>query len=104
MSNDIAITLAANVDPEATVLFGEEPAGDGVLGLIVLNRPKQLNAVSVEMDHLIHRQLSTWESDDRIVGIGIAGTGDRASCAGGDVVSVQQLLDSGESDAGCGDQ
>ncbi len=97
---DMTIALTGAANPDATVLFGEEPAGDGVLGLVVLNRPKQLNAVAVEMDKLIHQQLSSWESNDQIVGIGIVGAGDRAFCAGGDVVSIHKLLaTSGESEA-----
>jgi enoyl-CoA hydratase len=58
---------------------------DGRAGLVTLNRPKALNALTLEMFRALHGQLREWEGDDRVERIIIEGAGDRAFCAGGDI-------------------
>lgn len=65
----------------------------GNLGHITLNRPKALNALTQEMVDEITRLLVAWEGDDTIGAVLIDGAGDRAFCAGGDVIL---LHDSGK--------
>ena len=60
----------------------------GVAGLITLNRPQALNALNRSMCLAIHAQLDAWADDDAIAIVIIRGAGDRAFCAGGDVVAV----------------
>jgi enoyl-CoA hydratase len=62
----------------------------GALGLITLNRPKALNALTHAMCLSMKAQLDAWASDDEIVYVAIRGTGDRAFCAGGDVRSLYE--------------
>lgn len=62
----------------------------GPLGLITLNRPKALNALSLEMIRAIGPQLDDWEADPGIGAVVIRGAGDRAFCAGGDVRAVYE--------------
>ena len=57
----------------------------GRVGLITLNKPKALNALSMNMIELMHPQLLAWAKDDAIDAVVIQGTGDKAFCAGGDI-------------------
>lgn len=62
----------------------------GSLGRIVLNRPKTLNAATFSMISAVARALDEWEGDDSVRAVLIEGAGDKAFCAGGDVVAVSQ--------------
>jgi len=62
------------------------------VGCITLNKPKALNAVDLEMVRTIQTQLDSWRDDDTIGAIFIDGEGDRAFCAGGDIVSMYQAM------------
>ncbi len=66
----------------------------GGTGFILLNRPEALNALTLGMIHAIMPQLREWQADQSIKAVVIAGEGDRAFCAGGDVRAV---YDSGRS-------
>ncbi len=67
----------------------------GNLGHITLNRPKALNALTTEMCQAIVDILIEWEQDANIGAVLVDGAGDRAFCAGGDVI---MLHDSGKAD------
>lgn len=78
---------------EASVLFDELATNDGhVIGVITLNKARQLHALSADMFPLVHRQLLAWQDDKRIVSVFLTSTGEKAFCAGGDVKSLQQVL------------
>ena len=66
---------------EPEVLF----VRDGVAGIITLNRPKALNALTLNMVRLIHPQLKAWAADDAIKLVIIEGAGEKAFSAGGDI-------------------
>ncbi|MGB0719404.1 MAG: enoyl-CoA hydratase/isomerase family protein [Bdellovibrionales bacterium] len=55
------------------------------VALITLNRPKALNALSIEMIRQISTLLTRWAADDAVRAVVFCGAGDRAFCAGGDV-------------------
>ncbi|AMN68793.1 crotonase [Psychrobacter sp. P11G5] len=77
---------------EAPVLFNTEPTDCGhLIGIMTLNTPKSLNALSVEMCQLLAQQLEQWQNDDQIVALVLKGAGDKAFCAGGD---IRKLYDS----------
>ena len=77
---------------EAPVLFSTEPTDCGhLIGIMTLNTPKSLNALSVEMCQLLSQQLELWESEAQVVAIVLKGAGDKAFCAGGD---IRKLYDS----------
>ena len=57
----------------------------GSLGLITLNRPKALNALTLSMVREIHPQLKKWENDSSVKNILIKAEGEKAFCAGGDI-------------------
>ncbi len=67
----------------------------GVAGIITLNRPQALNALNRPMCVAIHAQLDVWARDSAISLIIIQGAGDRAFCAGGDVVAVAKAGQAG---------
>ena len=57
----------------------------GHLALITLNRPKALNALTLDMMRALDPRLDEWEADPRVHAVVIQGAGERAFCAGGDV-------------------
>lgn len=63
---------------------------DGRVGRIVLNRPKALNALDLDMIRAITRALGIWRDDAHVHAVVIEGAGDRAFCAGGDIRSLRQ--------------
>lgn len=67
---------------EAEVLFEQR----GGVGIITLNRPKALNALNQSMVLQIHPQMEVWADDDSIQAVLIQAEGDRAFCAGGDIL------------------
>ena len=77
---------------DASVLFSTEPTDCGhLIGVMTLNTPKSLNALSVEMCQLLAQQLEQWEGDEQVVALLLKGAGDKAFCAGGD---IRRLYDS----------
>jgi len=69
----------------------------GRLGVITLNKPQALNALSLAMIEAMEPQLHAWAADDAIAAVVIQGAGDRAFCAGGD---IRELYDKRGSDFG----
>jgi len=62
----------------------------GVLGLITLNRPKALNALTHGMCIGMRKMLAEWARDDAVRAVAIRGAGPRAFCAGGDIRSMAE--------------
>jgi enoyl-CoA hydratase/carnithine racemase len=58
------------------------------LGVITLNRPKALNAITLGMIREMERVIPGWEKDPAIQAVILRGAGDRAFCAGGDVAGL----------------
>lgn len=57
----------------------------GGIGTVVLNRPKALNALNLEMIREIRPMLADWEKRDDVHAVLMLGAGEKAFCAGGDV-------------------
>src|SRR5262249_14750519 len=74
---------------EAEVLFERR----GAIGLITLNRPKALNALTHAMCLEMKPQLDAWAADADVKSVVVRGAGDRAFCAGGD---IRALYESGK--------
>jgi enoyl-CoA hydratase len=62
---------------------------DGRAGRILLNRPKALNALDLEMIRVLTRVLAEWQDDPHVHLVIIEGAGDRAFCAGGDIRALR---------------
>lgn len=78
------MTTPAPIQPE--ILFERR----GPLGLITLNRPAALNALTLHMIQQMDTKLANWAEEDSIKAVVITGAGERAFCAGGDVKAVVQ--------------
>lgn len=63
----------------------------GCAGIVTLNRPQALNALSLAMIEALTEQLNLWQTDPDIAHIIIHGAGERAFCAGGDIRSLYAL-------------
>ena len=72
---------AARSDSEGDLIVRRE----GSVGVIRLNRPKALNAMTLEMSIGIDAALDRFESDPAIAVVLLEGAGERGLCAGGDV-------------------
>jgi len=72
---------AALADSEGDLIVRRE----GSAGIIRLNRPKALNAVTLEMSLGIDAALDRFEKDPAVAVVLLEGAGERGLCAGGDV-------------------
>src|SRR3984957_3833114 len=70
----------------------------GRAGVIVLDRPKALNALTLTMVRLIAAALDEWEGDRAVDRIVLLGAGERAFCAGGDIRRLYELGRAGDHD------
>ena len=74
---------------DAEILFETR----GAVGLITLNRPKALNALTHAMCVSMHAKLDEWARDASVACVVVQGEGERAFCAGGD---IRTLYNSGK--------
>ncbi|XP_031460284.1 3-hydroxyisobutyryl-CoA hydrolase, mitochondrial isoform X1 [Phasianus colchicus] len=81
-----------HTDSAADVLLQKK----GGAGIITLNRPKVLNALSLRMIQQIYPQIKAWEQDPETFLIIIKGTGEKAFCAGGDVRAIADAGKAGD--------
>src|SRR4051794_8602309 len=63
---------------------------EGSAGIIRLNRPKAINAVTLEMFRDIDKALDAFEADPAVAVILLEGAGDRGLCAGGDIRALYE--------------
>lgn len=74
------------------VLFDELAAGDYRIGVITLNSEKSLNALSLPMAEKMLPKLQAWANDDGISCVWLQGAGEKAFCAGGDIVAMYNAM------------
>ncbi|XP_039269885.2 3-hydroxyisobutyryl-CoA hydrolase, mitochondrial-like [Styela clava] len=60
----------------------------GTKGVITLNRPKSLNALNLSMVNKIYPKLKEWEENPETTMIIMKASGEKAFCAGGDILSA----------------
>src|SRR5665213_2551434 len=58
---------------------------EGAVGVVRLNRPKAINAVTLPMFRDIDKALDAFESDPAVGLVLLEGAGNRGLCAGGDI-------------------
>lgn len=68
----------------------------GGLAVVTMNRPKALNALTLDMCREFDRQLADWEADPAVKAVFIKGEGEKAFCAGGDVLAIHAAGKAGE--------
>jgi enoyl-CoA hydratase len=73
---------------------------EGRIGCITLNRPKALNALSLDMVRQITAALLAWQNDPQVLAVAVRGTNKEgpfgAFCAGGDIRFFHQAATSGD--------
>ena len=74
-----AVAAAAGAEPDLIA------RREGSVGVIRLNRPKAINAVTLEMFRDVDKALDAFEADPAIAVILLEGAGERGLCAGGDI-------------------
>jgi enoyl-CoA hydratase len=79
-------TAAASQSPEPDLIVRRE----GAAGVIRLNRPKAINAVTLEMFRDIDKALDRFEADPAVGLILLEGAGERGLCAGGDIRALYE--------------
>jgi enoyl-CoA hydratase len=79
---------------QAAAQAGSEPdliaRREGAAGIIRLNRPKAINAVTLEMFRDIDKALDQFETDPAVGLILLEGAGERGLCAGGDIRALYE--------------
>jgi len=68
---------------------------EGTAGIIRLNRPKAINAMTYEMSLGIDAALDRFESDPAIAVVVLEGAGERGLCAGGDIRGLYESSKAG---------
>ena len=85
------------------VTFQEIDCDNGKkIAVATLNSPKSLNALSGEMIDLLYPQLNKWQAQANIVAVFLQGEGEKAFCAGGDIVHMYQAMKKSEMQAETG--
>jgi enoyl-CoA hydratase/carnithine racemase len=75
------------------ISFSQQQVDDSkFIGIITLDKPQALNALDLPMIRLITPKLVDWRSNDNVVAVVMRGRGDKAFCAGGDVVSMHTAM------------
>ena len=91
MSTDPDIQWNAPVEEVLT-------ARQGSLGRIRLNRPRPINALTLEMIEVIHQALRNFGQDESISAVALDGAGERGLCSGADVRGIREGILSGTQD------
>jgi enoyl-CoA hydratase len=79
-----AVAAVAGVEPDLIA------RREGAAGVIRLNRPKAINAVTLEMFRDIDQALDAFEADPAVGVILLEGAGERGLCAGGDIRALYE--------------
>ena len=77
-----------NVQSESEVLIRRQHR----MTSIILNRPRVLNSLNLDMIRLIQKALDEIETDERCRFVLLYGTGEKGFCAGGDVKALAQAI------------
>lgn len=71
------------------VLFEERSAAGGKkVGVAMINSEKSLNSLSLDIVELLYPKLQAWQADADIMCVFLHSAGEKAFCAGGDVVAL----------------
>ncbi|MDY6976828.1 MAG: enoyl-CoA hydratase/isomerase family protein [Pseudomonadota bacterium] len=81
-------------DTESVVIVDELKTsnGDFTIGRLTLNKPKALNALDLAMAEIMLKALQQWQTRSDVVAVVVDAAGDKAFCAGGDIVSMYRSM------------
>jgi enoyl-CoA hydratase len=68
----------------------------GALRRLTLNRPKALNAITLDMSVTMAEMMRAWASDPAVSAVMLDGAGERGFCAGGDIRAIYDAAKSGD--------
>ena len=90
-------TLASGVSRGASTMTEPTVLVDRGIGarFVTLNRPKALNALSLDMIREMYPLYQDWQSNDSVKMIVQSGAGGKAFCAGGDVAALYRAKKEG---------
>lgn len=74
----------------------------GSAGIVTLNRPKALNAITHVMVRALAAQLDAWARDDAVTRVIVTANGERAFSAGGDIRALYDLIAAGRQERALG--
>ncbi len=84
---------APAMNPDDGVVFSTVATASGhVFGRATLSQPASLNALSLAMVDRLAPRLGAWAGDAGVAGVILDATGDKAFCAGGDVVALYRSM------------
>ncbi|WP_372426294.1 enoyl-CoA hydratase/isomerase family protein [Salinarimonas chemoclinalis] len=66
---------------------------EGAAGVITLDRPKALNALTIDAVRAMRAALEAWARDPAVTRVVVEGAGEKAFCAGGD---IRMLVEAGK--------
>ncbi len=87
--------MTKSVSNAPEILFEQR----GAAGIVTLNRPHALNALSLAMVLALRDKLGEWAADAKVASVVIQAAGGRAFCAGGDIRAIYDLHKAGRTDA-----
>lgn len=82
--------MTENVSPAVTFL--EEKAGRFTIGHIILNNPRALNALDLEMFRAMEEKLLQWREEKEVTCTVLHADSEKAFCSGGDVKALVTAL------------
>ena len=85
--------------PSQDIVFESLPMSKGFLGLIKLQRAKQLNALNRSMIEVLFEQVKKWEQDESCNLVVIVSELEKAFCVGGDVKEIYRHISSNNKQA-----
>lgn len=68
----------------------------GLAGIIILDRPKALNALDIGMIAAMQAQLDDWRDDGAVAHVVLTSASEKAFCAGGDIRRIHDMGRAGE--------
>lgn len=78
---------------DALIVFDELDTESGKrLARVTLNNSSALNSLTLEMIEPLYRQLTAWDAEPDIAAIVIQSSGDKAFCAGGNIVALYNSM------------
>ena len=84
-------------DGSDEIIFVEQKAGAHAVGIVGLNNPRALNALTLAMFEALERKLLEWRERADIACVALHADSDKAFCAGGDVKALVTALRSDSS-------
>src|SRR6201988_3462324 len=85
------------LDLHNELTFTEQKAGDRMVGIVGLNNPRALNALTLPMFEALEHKLIEWRERADIACVVLHADSEKAFCAGGDVKALVAILQSSSS-------